>query len=556
MYAGRGSELKLFIFFGLAEGRADRNRNAANILCTPTYNECTAMPFLSSNEKQFLAAVSQLAYCNPFLPERARFEKAALGHEFVEGEPIWSFTVEDPERPRANVWRIAARTEPLVTELRRRLLASAKASDEELRLYEDAVNQHLYDRYYPRFLERSFGQEARSRGAARWSFYREFLADWRRFYNLEERTFPSHHEPAHTFACFRQIQRAFEQIFLDIIGGSMSAARLRAAVWQSIFTHDIRRYRRTLYARMGDFATLITGQSGTGKELVARAIAQSRYVPFDENKLHFAEDSVALFPINISALSPTLVESELFGHRRGSFTGAIGDRKGWLEACPPLGSVFLDELGDLDPAIQVKLLRVIETRTFHPVGDTASRHFDGKLIAATNRDLAAGIRAGRFREDLYYRLCSDQIATPSLAEQMADSPHVLRELVIYMARRVAGAEAEEFVPEVTSWIEHNLGTHYAWPGNYRELEQCVRNVLIRRNYRPAQSAASTTALDQCIEDFRGERLTADELFSRYCTVMYARTGSYEEAGRALKIDRRTVKSKVDLQLLKRLRSES
>ena len=101
--------------------------------------------------------------------------------------------------------------------------------------------------------------------------------------------------------------------------------------------------------------------------------------------------------------------------------------------------MFLDELGDLDPAIQVKLLRVIETRTFHPVGETAGRQFHGKLIAATNRDLAARIRKGRFREDLYYRLCSDQIATPSLAEQLADSPQVLRELVVYMARRVAGA---------------------------------------------------------------------------------------------------------------------
>jgi len=279
-------------------------------------------------------------------------------------------------------------------------------------------------------------------------------------------------------------------------------------------------------------------------------------VPFDENKLHFAEDAVALFPINISALSPTLVESELFGHRRGSFTGAIGDRRGWLETCPPLGSVFLDELGDLDPAIQVKLLRVIETRTFHPVGDTASRHFDGKLIAATNRDLAAGIRAGRFREDLYYRLCSDQIATPSLAEQLADSPQVLRELVIYMARRVAGAEAEEFVPEVTGWIEQNLGAGYAWPGNYREFEQCLRNVLIRRNYRPAQPAAATTALEDCLEAFRSGRSTADELLARYCTVVYARTGSYEEAARQLQIDRRTVKSKVDSELLQRLRSES
>src|SRR5258708_17072029 len=147
----------------------------------------------------------------------------------------------------------------------------------------------------------------------------------------------------------------------------------------------MRRYRRTLFARMGEFATLITGPSGTGKELAARAIARSRYATFDEHTLLFANEGAALFfPINVSALSPTLVESELFGHRRGSFTGAIGDRKGWLEACQAAGSVFLDELGDLDPAIQVKLLRVIETRTFHPVGDTASRQFYGKLIAATN----------------------------------------------------------------------------------------------------------------------------------------------------------------------------
>src|SRR6185369_1282817 len=140
------------------------------------------------------------------------------------------------------------------------------------------------------------------------------------------------------------------------------------------------------------------------------------------------------FPINISALSPTLVESELFGHRRGAFTGAVADRRGWLETCPDLGSVFLDELGDMDPAIQVKLLRVIETRTFHPVGDTAARQFRGKLIAATNRDLSAAMAKGQFREDLYYRLCSDQISTPSLAEQLAASPGVLRELVFYMAR--------------------------------------------------------------------------------------------------------------------------
>ena len=330
----------------------------------------------------------------------------------------------------------------------------------------------------------------------------------------------------------------------------MPAARLRASIWQSIFSHDVRRYRRTLYSRMAEFATLITGPSGTGKELAARAIAQSRYVPFDEKKRTFADDdAVSFFPINISALSPTLVESELFGHRRGSFTGAIGDRKGWVETCPGLGSVFLDELGDLDPSIQVKLLRVIETRTFHPVGETASRQFRGKLIAATNRDLAARIGTGEFREDLYYRLCSDQIVTPSLAEQVADSPRVLQDLIAYMAKRVAGPEAEELARDVSEWIGQNLGVDYSWPGNYRELEQCVRNVLIRRDYRPSRVEARGGDLaDDLAEMMRAGRMTADELLSRYCAMVYKLTGSYEETARRVKLDRRTVKRWVDTAL--------
>ena len=298
---------------------------------------------LSAPQRALLRSVSELAYCNPFLPERVQLERAVLGAEFHEGEPVWSQQVEDPERPRENVWRIAAKLEQVVEQAR----ADLQESDRPL--YEDAALHLLYQRYYPKFFAAGFGPQAGSPG--RWRFYHDFLADWNHF------RLPAANA-RHVFACFRQVQRAFEQVFRDIIGGSMPAARLRASIWQSIFTHDMRRYQRTLYARMGEFATLITGPSGTGKELVARAIAQSRYYPFDDQRLSFAEADV-FFPINISALSPTLVESELFGHRRGSFTGAVGDRKGWLEMCPELGSVFLDELGDLDPAIQVKLLRVI-----------------------------------------------------------------------------------------------------------------------------------------------------------------------------------------------------
>lgn len=506
------------------------------------------MAFLSASQRPLLDAVSRLAYANPFLPERVAGERAVLGAEFQEGAPVWSQQVDDPEARRVNELRIEARLEPLAEQLRSRLSAGEEAREQDLALYEDAVLYLLYQRYYRSFLEAD-GAKA---GPARWRFYASFLADWRRFFHIEGVRFPTGHDPRHTFACFRQIQRAFERIFQDVIGGSMPAARLRAAIWQSAFTHDMRRYRRTLYARMGEFATLVTGPSGTGKELVARAIAQSRYVPFDDQRLAFADDGAgSFFPINISALSPTLVESELFGHRRGAFTGAVADRKGWLETCPELGSVFLDELGELEPAIQVKLLRVIETRTFHPVGATTALEFRGKLITATNRDLAAAIEKGHFRADLYYRLCSDQVATPSLAEQLADSPAVMRELVLYMSRRVAGAEAEELACEVMCWIEANLGLTYSWPGNYRELEQCVKNVLIRRDYRPARSAPEG-AVAQFAADARDGRLTADELLARYITIVYSRTGSYEETARRLGLDRRTVKAKVDREWLARL----
>jgi transcriptional regulator with PAS, ATPase and Fis domain len=294
------------------------------------------------------------------------------------------------------------------------------------------------------------------------------------------------------FACFFQLYRAYYHIYHAIIGSCMATAQLRAAVWQSIFSYDMRRYRRTLYTQMGDFTTLVTGPSGTGKELVARAIGLSRYIPFSPQSLSFQENFAETFqPINLSALPSTLIESELFGHRRGAFTGALQDHKGWLERCTPLGTIFLDEIGDLDASLQVKLLRVIQTRTFQSVGDTLDKHFPGKLIAATNRDLSSAMQEGHFREDFYYRLCSDRITTPALREQLAASPEVLHELLLFITQHVVGAEAEAVAAEVKMWIVQHLGRDYPWPGNIRELEQCVRNVLIRQDYQPADTRSTS-----------------------------------------------------------------
>jgi len=487
----------------------------------------------------FLAAVASLGYCNPFLPERVDLERAALGRDFVPGGVVWSTSVSDPDATRANVALLHRKLEERIEGLQSRLAAASDVTPEDWAIYEESVHYLLYQRYYLRL------------GAAKSKphFYREFLTDWNRLCRVPGKQFESALQPAHVFACFRQIRRAFHLIYDNIIGNSMPAARLRASIWQSVFTHDMRRYRRVLYRKMGEFPTLVTGPSGTGKELIARAIAGSRFIPFDPEQLEFADARAENFlPINIAALSPALIESELFGHRRGSFTGAIGDRKGWLDACPPSGSVFLDEVGEMDLAIQVKLLRVIETRKFSAVGDTTAREFRGKLIAATNRDLPAEIQEGRFREDLYYRLCADLVRTPSLADQIQDSPSTFRELLYYMTLRTVGEEAERCLPEVEQWIAAHLPRNYAWPGNFRELEQCVRNVIIRRSYRPILQPETASAEDDFAGRFRRGDFTVDQLLARYAAQMYRLTGSYEESARRMGLDRRTVKAKVDLYL--------
>lgn len=514
------------------------------------------MAFLSTSERVFLQAVSNLGYCNPFLPERIEYERAALGADFVAGEPVWGLRVDAPEAPNANVGPLTERLEALVRTLHERLIREHTVSEHDLTLYLDGALFCLFHRYrfeFDHIIARALKQK---QGRERCGFYADFLHDWQELFALPGRTLPVLPEAAHLFACFFQLRRAFYHIFQSIIGASLASARLRAAVWQSIFTHDMRRYRRTLYDKMSDFTTLIRGPSGTGKELVARAIGLARYVPFDARTQTFAEDFVGSFyAINLSALPSTLIESELFGHKRGAFTGALQDRRGWLEVCPPLGSVFLDEIGDLDSAIQVKLLRVLQARTFQALGDTADRHFSGKLIAATNRDLTQAMQAGQFRQDFYYRLCSDLITTPSLREQIQEAPTVLRELLVFIVRRVVGEDTDLLAKEIETWILDHLGVDYEWPGNIRELEQCVRNVLVRKEYRPSPTRRRTPQ-EEIAQVFNHGMITADELLRRYCTMVYAQTGSYEETARRLQLDRRTVKSKVDPALLAHLRQNA
>ncbi|MFW6060880.1 MAG: sigma 54-interacting transcriptional regulator, partial [Phycisphaeraceae bacterium] len=457
------------------------------------------------------------------------------------------------ERP--NIARLIDRVQPLVDALRTRLIERpTQAARQELLWYEDLVLYLLYER--ARHEMHDAIERALATGSApqRFAVWKRFLAEFEHYLHLPNVTLPSDHEPAHVFACYFQIRRAFAHIFQYIVGGSMPAAKLRAEVWHSIFTRDLRRYYRGLYQHMADYTTLVTGDSGTGKELVARAIGSSRYIPFDPEAQRFKEDFAgSFFALNPAALSPTLVESELFGHKRGAFTGAVSDRTGWLEACPPLGTVFLDEIGELEPAIQVKLLRVIQSRTFQRLGETATRTFHGKIIAATNRDLAHEMHEGRFRTDLYYRLCADLIHAPSLRAQLADRPEELARLVRFVAQRVAGEQGEQIAPEVVAWIERELGPDYPWPGNFRELEQCVRNVVIRGDYAPPRAEGMDMGpMERMCGALRAGEWSMDELMRHYCTLVYARCGSYVEAARRLGLDRRTVAARVDPELARQM----
>lgn len=499
----------------------------------------------TATERGFAERIAGINASNPFLPERIAAERAALGADFISAGAEWN-QLPPTSTPQPNHALLTRQVGALIEKVRGDWPRTGKVSRQEEALYVEMVGFWLYQMYSLRFDGVILAAlEAPRRGGTRLDFYPAFKADADRYLALPGIGLLETQPAVHLFACAFQIRRAFHHIFRSLVGGSAPMARLRAAIWQSIFTHDLGRYRRVLYSRMGDFATLITGPSGTGKELVARAIAWSRYLPFDPRRGGFADDfSEAFYPLNLSALSPTLIESELFGHRRGAFTGALADREGWMEVCPAAGSVFLDEIGDVDGSIQVKLLRVLQSRTFQRLGDTETRMFQGKIIAATNRDLASEIRSGRFREDFYYRLCSDLIHTPSLREQLDDAPGELAGLVAHVARRMLGEkEGMLFAEEAVGWIEKNPGADYAWTGNFRELEQCVRNLLVRGAYRPPASPT-----EGVVEDWNamlGEgSLTAEEVLRRYTRQVHAQAGTVEETARRLDLDRRTVKARL------------
>ncbi|HEV7405901.1 MAG TPA: sigma 54-interacting transcriptional regulator [Chthoniobacteraceae bacterium] len=366
-------------------------------------------------------------------------------------------------------------------------------------------------------------------------FAREMLALLRQR-GLEEE------EALRIFAIYFQIRRAHHFIVEGLVGGSACMREFRRRLWENVFTHDLRHYERCLWSRLEDFSTLLLGETGTGKGTAAAAIGRSAFIPFDEKKQCFAESFTRTFvSINLSQFPETLIESELFGHRKGAFTGAVEAHEGIFARCSPHGAIFLDEIGEVAAPVQIKLLRVLQERVFSPVGSREQARFRGRVIAATNKPLAALRGPGGFRDDFYYRLCTDSITIPPLRQRLAEEPRELEALLGHIMARVAGEAAGELRTLVGEALRELIRGHYAWPGNVRELEQAVRRILLTRRYSADAPPGSADRVAQLTAAVAEGTLDADALLGGYCALLYERSGNLEEVARRTHLDRRTVK---------------
>jgi DNA-binding NtrC family response regulator len=285
-------------------------------------------------------------------------------------------------------------------------------------------------------------------------------------------------------------------------------------------------YKQIAHAAAADVPVLIIGESGTGKELVARAVHQ-----------HGPRAQRPFVPINCGALTETLLESELFGHIKGSFTGAVADSKGVFQSAHT-GTVFLDEVGEMSPALQVKLLRVLQEGEVRPVGTSRSMKVDVRIVGATNVDVERAVTDGRFRQDLFYRMGVVLIHLPPLRERREDIPLLVERFLL-----AACAKTGKRVDIAPAAVE--AMTTYNWPGNVRELENMMeRLVVFSRTGRidiadlPQAVTPRAHVLERRLFD---DLPPLDEVERRYLLhVLEQVGGNRTRAAEVMGIDRRTL----------------
>jgi hypothetical protein len=476
---------------------------------------------LSADDRAFFNQLAEVIFSNPFSFERAQLEQAFPSH----GPPA-----RDDHHYSAVIPALEQRLQSLAGRGIGVVHAVVEADRAAL---EHAYLFQLYHRYVEHFDALIQAQLRLGSEVAPVPFAPALIAD------LRARGIGA--DKANRYvALFFQLRRAYYFIARSLVGAVPCMRALRHALWNGVFTRDVRIYADYLWDRMEDFSTLLLGETGTGKGSAAAAIGRSGLIPFDAKTGRFAQSFTETFTAtNLSQFPESLIESELFGHRKGAFTGAVDHHKGLFERCSPHGGLFLDEIGDVSVPVQIKLLNVLQERTFLPVGSHKSLRFSGRIIAATNRPIDALRAQGQFRDDFYYRLCTHVIEMPTLRARLRESRAELPLLVDLLVQRLTGRPAAELAEHVVARIDASVPEDYAWPGNVRELEQAIRRILLGGQYavRNCEQRAESTWVTAAAD---GD-LSAQALLAQYCQSLYAQLGSYEAVARRAGLDRRTVK---------------
>lgn len=322
----------------------------------------------------------------------------------------------------------------------------------------------------------------------------------------------------------RIVDRALEQRTLPAAAADMPASPVGSLIGRTAPMLEV--YKQVAHAADSSAPVLIIGESGSGKELVARAIHS-----------HSKRAREAFIGINCGAIADTLLESELFGHARGAFTGAVADHKGVFEQAGG-GTVLLDEIGDTTAALQVRLLRVLEENEVRPVGGTRSLRISARVVAATNVALEQVVAEGRFRQDLYYRLSVMLIRVPPLRERRADIPLLIGSFLDDACRR-AGEKKVLSASALEALMRHG------WPGNVRELRNTIERLVVSSRSSLIEAfdlpetvvAARPSPTAQPFADLP----TLDDLERRYLLhVLDAANGNRTRAAEILGVDRRTL----------------
>ena len=482
----------------------------------------TGLRTLDAQEREFFLRIGKIVFSNPFSDDRAQRVREVAGGVMRPG-------MADSEALNAVISRHLQALDALGTARMGDFVAEDAARLKPAFLF-DVYHRHLAD--MDALIERqATRRETQLDGA---------MAD-RLLGELVARGF-SEEQAARYFALFHQLRRAYYFIEADLVGESPSMKMLRLALWNNVFTHDMQLFDTHLWQRMEDFSTLLLGETGTGKGQAAAAIGRSAHIPYLWRERRFAVNFAESFiAINLSQFPETLIESELFGHRKGAFTGAIDRHEGVLARSSAHGTLFLDEIGEVSIPIQIKLLQVLQERSFMPIGSHQAQRFAGRVIAATNRPLHELMVRGEFRHDFYYRLCSDAITLPTLQQRLAEAPDEMERLVGRLVTRMLGVPDVNVTARVLDALARSLPRAYSWPGNVRELEQAVRRILLTGRYVAGGEVPATSSGEALVQAMEGGRLEATALLSHYCRLLYQRLGTYEEVARRTGLDRRTAR---------------